>query len=203
LTSPEPIIPLNPSQKYQAAQIIGQAFQNDPVGLYITPDATKQAYIFSWLAHVGLILGFKYGEIFTTPPVAGCAVWMRPGTADLSLWDLVKEGIFPPFRAGLAALWRLSKMMDVTFLAHKQYAPEKHWYLFILAVSPALQGQGLGGRLIQPILERADAAVLPCYLETMNPLSLPFYAKHGFKVVHQAQLPDSSIPFWGIRREPR
>ena len=172
------------------------------MGLYITPDATKQTYIFSWLAHVGLILALNTEKVFTTL-AAGCAVWMRPGTADLSLWDLVKEGIFPPFRAGLAALRRLSKMMDVTFLAHTQFAPETRWYLFILAVSPAHQGQGLGGRLIQPILERADATVLPCYLETMNPLALPFYAKHGFKVVHQAQLPDSSIPFWGIRRKPR
>ena len=107
---------------------------------------------------------------------------MRPGTDDLSLWDLVKKGIFPPFRAALAAVWRLSKMMDVTCLAHTQYAPEKHWYLFILAVSPAHQGQGLGGRLIQPILERADATVLPCYLETMNPFALPFYANLALKL---------------------
>jgi ribosomal protein S18 acetylase RimI-like enzyme len=201
--TPEPIIPLEPSQKDQAARVICQAFKDDPAGTYFTADPTRRAFIYSWLAHVGLTLGLKYGEIFTTPQVDGCAVWIRPGTPDLSLWDLAKLGLFPPVRAGLAALRRFTTMMAVTSEAHQQFAPENHWYLFILAVSPALQGQGLGGRLIHPILERADAAGLPCYLETMNPRALPFYDKHGFKLVHQAHLPDSATPFWGLRRKPR
>jgi ribosomal protein S18 acetylase RimI-like enzyme len=203
MPAPEPIISLEPSQKDQAARVICQAFKDDPAGVYFTPYPRRRAYIFSWLARGGLKLGFKYGKIFTTPPVDGCAVWIRPGTPDLSLWDLAKLGLFPPLLAGLAALRRFTTMMEVTSLAHQQFAPENHWYLFILAVSPALQGQGLGSRLIQPILERADAQSLPCYLETMNPRSLPFYDKHGFKPVHQARLPGSHTPFWGLRREPR
>lgn len=203
MPAPEPIILLEPSRQDQAAQVICQAFKDDPAGTYFTPDPTRRAYLFSWMARLGLTLGFKYGEIFTTPQVGGCAVWLRPGIADLTLWDLAKMGLFPPLRAGLAAMRRFATMMEVTSLAHQQFAPEKHWYLFILAVSPALQGQGLGGRLIQPILERADAAALPCYLETMNPQALPFYDKHGFAAVHQAHLPGSHTPFWGVRREPR
>ncbi len=203
MPSLEPIIPLNPLQQYQTMEVICQTFKNDPAGLYITADATKRAYILSWFANTGLTLGFKYGEIFTTSEITGVAVWFRPGYAHMSWWTMLSEGIFPPFQAGPATLWRFFKVMACFERVHREHVPENHWYLCILTIAPAHQGQGLGGRLIRPILDRADAADLPCYLETANPKSVPFYEKHGFKVVHQAQLPGSSTPFWGLRREPR
>ena len=203
MTAPDPIVPLAPSGRAQAAEIICQAFENDPAGVYAAPDLIRRRHLLSWYARTGLALGFTRGEIFANSRLAGVAVWLRPGSTDLTLWAMLQTGILPPFQAGPAALWRFVKAMIHFSRVHRQYITEPHWYLFILTVAPAHQGQGLGGRLIQPILDRADAALLPCYLDTANPKAIPFYQKHGFKVVYQDYFPGSNIPFWGIRREPQ
>lgn len=54
------------------------------------------------------------------------------------------------------------------------------WYLSILGVRPAARGQRLAQRLIEMTLSRADRQDAACFLETFNPLSLPFYRRLGF-----------------------
>jgi ribosomal protein S18 acetylase RimI-like enzyme len=56
------------------------------------------------------------------------------------------------------------------------------WYLSILGVSARRRGAGIGGRLLAPVLADADAAAVPCFLETYNPLSVPFYRRLGFEI---------------------
>jgi GNAT superfamily N-acetyltransferase len=203
MPAPDPIIPLAPSQKSAAVEIICRAFENDPAGVYAAPALTKRRPLLSWYARTGLALGFTRGDIFTNSRLTGVAVWLRPGCADLSLWAFLQTGILPPFQAGPTVIWRFVKAMNYFAEVHGQYVTEPHWYLLILTVAPAHQGQGLGSRLIQPILDRAAAAGLPCYLETANPRAVPFYEKHGFEVIYQAHLPDGLTPFWGLRRQPR
>lgn len=199
---PEPVIPLPPARQEQAVGLICEAFRHDPAGVYAAPDPARRAPLLAWFARTGLRSGFSCGEVFTTPRLAGVAVWFRPGAEPLSFRTLLQQRTFPPFQAGAAALWRFFRAVDRVSRAHHQHLPGPHWYLFILTVSPACQGQGVGGRLLRPILARADAAGLPCYLETTNPPAVAFYEKHGFTVVHQAHLPDGRTPFWGILREP-
>jgi GNAT superfamily N-acetyltransferase len=40
---------------------------------------------------------------------------------------------------------------------------QPHWYLEIMVVNPASQGQGVGSRLLQPILKQASEEGLACY----------------------------------------
>lgn len=66
---------------------------------------------------------------------------------------------------------------------HKHDVPQQHWYLAILGVAPAYQSQGIGGSLLQPLLNQADSTGLPCYLETSTEGGIRFYQRHGFEVV--------------------
>lgn len=75
------------------------------------------------------------------------------------------------------------------------------WYLSILGVRPAAQGQGLAQRLLQPTLARADQARATCYLETFNPLSLSFYRRLGFVRAVECVEPVSGRPYWLTARE--
>jgi ribosomal protein S18 acetylase RimI-like enzyme len=52
---------------------------------------------------------------------------------------------------------------------HHRDVPHAHWYLMVMGVAPEACGQGLGRALLEPIMNRADAAGLPCYLETAQP----------------------------------
>ena len=71
-----------------------------------------------------------------------------------------------------------------------------------LGVEPSEQGKGIGGVLMQPILMRAGAEGLPCYLETENERNVPFYERHGFEVVSDGEVPKRGLRVWAMVRNP-
>ncbi len=86
---------------------------------------------------------------------------------------------------------------------HKRDVPSRHWYLPTLGVDPLSQGRGVGGALLQPVLARADAEGLFCYLETEKEINVTFYRRHGFEVVVEDDFPNGGIHFWTMRRHPQ
>ena len=71
-----------------------------------------------------------------------------------------------------------------------------------LGVEPSEQGKGIGGALMQPILRRAGAEGLPCYLETQNERNLPFYERDGFEEVRDGEVPKRGLRVWAMVRDP-
>ena len=63
------------------------------------------------------------------------------------------------------------------------------------------QGQGLGSALVEVGTTRADAAGVPCYLETGTQSNIDFYAKRGFEVVGQTDFDGHTLT--GMVRQPR
>ncbi len=55
---------------------------------------------------------------------------------------------------------------------------------------------------MQPVLALADINRLSCYLETMNEKNVPFYEKHGFRVVSDGEVPRHRLCAWAMLREP-
>jgi GNAT superfamily N-acetyltransferase len=72
----------------------------------------------------------------------------------------------------------------------------------VVGVSPERKGQGLGRALIQPIMDRGDAAGVPCYLETSQPDNVSFYERLGFEQVVDVVEPQSGLRLWTFRRDP-
>lgn len=54
------------------------------------------------------------------------------------------------------------------------------WYLSIIGILPAYQGQGLGPKLVNPILSQTDRLGVPTYLETFTPKNKSFYNRLGY-----------------------
>ena len=194
---------LKKSQLDEAGEMLGRAFFDDPLMEYILPDEASRAGKLDWFMRSGAKYGTLYGEVHTTPEtVDGAAVWLPPGEADMGLFRMARAGmILGPFKLGPGAFGRFMTLMNYMEELHKRDMPKDHWYLMILGVDTAKQGQGVGGSIIQPILGRADADGLPCYLETMKERNVVFYEKHGFKVVVEDDLPKGGPHFWTMKRE--
>jgi ribosomal protein S18 acetylase RimI-like enzyme len=58
----------------------------------------------------------------------------------------------------------------------------RHWHVELVGVEPDLQGQGIGRKVVEAALRRADAASEPAYLETDTTRNVEFYRRHGFEV---------------------
>jgi len=75
-----------------------------------------------------------------------------------------------------------------------------HWYLLSVGTRPERQGQGLGKSLLEQGTAQADAAGLPCYLETATEENVAFYSKRGFEVTGQAEVQGFTVS--GMVRPP-
>ena len=193
------------NQVNAAGAVLARAFHDDPLSIYMLPDPIERARALPSHFTAFLRLGLLFGEVYSTPlEPEGAAIWLPPHG-----WEMTPEKTKEAGVDDLATLLppgsfdRFLPVVRYTEPFHKKAVDPEHWYLFILGVDRKLQGQGLGGRLLQPILQRADRENLPCYLETFVALNIPFYERHGFRVVVHDVEPDSGIHFWTFRRDPR
>ena len=210
---------LQPAQHRAAGEMLARAFSDDPLSIYLAPNGVKRARVLPWLYERIVRYGAMYnGELLTTTddhlplPVPGrgqgrgpsaVAVWLPPGLPYTPMLRLVRAGLaFTPLKFGLSAIPRFMAANHVEQLRAK-LAPEPHWYLWVIGVEPERQGRGLGSSLIEPMLQRADADGLPCYLETHKERNVAFYNKHGYEVVHSGSVPNGGPPYWCLKREPR
>ena len=193
-------------QMADSAAVLARAFFDDPLTRWVTPDDTKRAKALPWFFGKAATIGGRWGEVYTTgSKVEGNAIWLSPGQAKLSLGRMAQTGmLMAPFKFGIPAFMRFMKIMNTFEHLHDRDAPEPHWYLMVLGVDPPRQGQGIGGALIQPILARADADKLPCYLETQKQINVPFYQRHGFEVIVEDDIAADGGPhYWTMKRPAR
>ena len=135
--------------------------------------------------------------------VLGAAVWLAPGAFP---WSARRQLVAAPGLAGVAAAYpqRFLTLVRYGTAAQRAHPAGRHWYLEALGVRPQAQRRGLGTRLLEPTLERADHEKLACYLETSDRDNIAFYERFGFEVV------DDNLPLIpggpthaAMRREPR
>ena len=192
---------LSKPQLPQAIALIGRAFHNDPLSVYVYPDEASRVQRLPLMFSISLRYTLRYGEITTTPERTGVACWLPPQHTTVSMGRLLRVGTLTTlFKMHVAECRRLDNAETYMKSVHHPCITEPHWYLWVLGVDPVHQGQGIGGTLLHAGLARADAASLPCYLETMNPENVPLYQKFGFVLESEGIIPDSSVRMWSMIR---
>lgn len=198
------IIHLKAPQISVASEVLAKAFENDPVFSYIFPkEDQKRMAKMKQLFMVSLRYSEPFDSIYTTDSLKGVAIWIPPGKYPMSFWQTFQLALTMPFKLGWGGMKRGIPLFNKIEDCHQECMSEPHWYLNVLGVDPLYQGQGVGGKLIEPILKQADGENLPCYLETDGEKNVSFYQKRGFQVVKTFDLPGSNLRLWGMQREPQ
>jgi ribosomal protein S18 acetylase RimI-like enzyme len=183
------------------ARVLAEAFLDDPAGKWFVPrEQTRLAELERFFRIVSVErAALPHGEVLTTPGVSGTALWMPPGSMEAGK---LEELIFLAHvaRAARGNTRRVLRGLTAMDAVHPH---EPHWYLPLLGVSPARQGQGIGSALLRPVLERCDADGMPAYLEATSPRNRELYERHGFEVREVTHLPDDGPPLWCMWREPQ
>jgi len=205
LAPPAPkIVRLKKTQIERAGVTLALAFQNDPLMAYTLPDPSERASLLPEFYIRMVRFGFLSGEVYTTEgagAIEGAAVWLPPGVK----WDRQRveaAGLHELSKLiGDGAMGRFREVVGLEARARERDMISPYWYLLLLGVAPNRQQQGLGGRLMEPILNRARRENLVCYLETEQPSNVAFYLKHGFEVVVGGEMAGASgVRFWTFRR---
>ena len=187
--------PATPQDVDAVVGVITLAFSADPMARWSLPN--PRAYLEAMPSVVRAFgqSAFDSQSAYCVDGFLGAALWLAPGAE--------------PDGERLASLIEEHAPADVVpdlmrvFEQMGQFHPhEPHWYLPLIGVDPACQGQGLGAALMRHALERSDRDGVPAYLESSNPRNISLYLRHGFEIMGEIQV-GASPRLVPMRRKPR
>ena len=182
------------------AAALARAFDDDPMTAWVFPDeATRRRHLARFFAAYLRKIVLRHDEVYTTPDDAGAALWEPPGC-----WQVGIRGQLRLLPAMVGLLGRRLPTVGRGWALIESRHPRQpaHWYLATLGTEPARQGHGVGSALMGPVLERCDQEGVPAYLESSKESNLAFYARFGFEVTGEIDVPDGPR-LWPMWREPR
>lgn len=198
------IVRVTPKNIKPAALTLAKAFENYPISVFFEPNDAKrkkqQPKIFRMVLQDNIANGIVYS---TSSEMKGVAVWaLIDNKKPLSKPRRTIGKWFRSLFEDKEHRRRQQAFFDYSSAVRSRVVPDKYWYLQILAVAPAYQGRGLAGRLLRPMLARADREGLPVYLETQLQKNVTLYEHFGFKVAEEGDIPGSNVHSWAMVREP-
>lgn len=180
-------------------RVLAAAFMDDPVAMWATPrEALRQRTLRRFF---GALLKAKLpdGFVYTDSGRSGAALWAPPDA-----WRTTAvQGLRIAAAFANPRHWaRVPLVSRGLLLAERLHPPAPgHFYLASLGVTPKAQGNGLGSRLLQPVLDICDSDRVPAYLESSKESNISFYARHGFRVTREISLPRGPT-IYAMWREP-
>lgn len=175
--------------------VLTAAFCDDPVVRWIFSDDHIYKTTFPRFA---MSLGgnaFSLGTAFAGGAMAGAALWLPPeAQADEDAMWAIMEQTVPAERL---------EIIGPAFEEIERYIPqEPFWYLALLGVDPAHQGEGVGSALLAHTLRQCDEKRQPAFLEATSERNAVLYRRHGFEDAGTVALPGSRR-FLAMVRRPR
>ena len=189
----------SPSDFPLLAELLVRSFAADPFHLWLFPSPEgrheKQKRLFE---RVLTIYG-HHGVVYTTPDLAGVAMWDPPREGGPSLLELFAF----VFRVLPVFGWRAALIARGMAPMATLHPDEPHWYLSVLGTDPSRQKSGIGASLLRPVLERCDQDGHAAYLEASRIENVPYYERFGFEVVAPLAMPGPGPVVYRMKREPR
>ena len=174
-------------------EALARAFHDDPIGVWALPSERRRAAQSKRFYRERMRTLLEEEMVFCDEARTGAALWAPHDRWRAPLGELARMRIWTRrSHLFLAGAHRMEQ-------AHPK---EPHYYLNVLGVSPESQGQGLGSRLLAPMLERCDREGVPAYLESSKERNLAFYGRHGFRVTGDVTFPRGPR-IWAMWRDPR
>jgi GNAT superfamily N-acetyltransferase len=125
----------------------------------------------------------KYGGLYLPEgKTYGASVWSKPLDEKLTRQKSAEKKAFILEHMREVRLKTYTDIVEFMSEQADGLLPENIWYLSILAIDPAFQGQGLGTGLVETIIDKADGMGIPTYLETYTPENKTFYKRLGYRV---------------------
>ncbi|KAF2453682.1 acetyltransferase [Lineolata rhizophorae] len=210
-----------------AINTVQQAFADDPYNKWIYDDRSKFSPARNrvslglrcrWGIQHGLFYVAKDPASATPDKVLGTAMWLAPRPAAepeswslyLSYWRLWLSQVYMNAVYGRGGL---NVKRYWIWKARQKEAQEALWtdprgYYFcnIVTVLPEAQRRGVGRKLMEVVLEKADEEGMPAYLESSrNEPNVPIYEKFGFKLVREMECDDdgTGIQLYCMMRDPK
>jgi ribosomal protein S18 acetylase RimI-like enzyme len=198
--------PAAKSDLAELGYVLGRAFYDDPVSMWIMPDdedrAARQRKFFAGTARHHHLAGGGVEVATDGSTIGAAALWDPPGRWKQSVREQML--MMASFFLGFGPRLDLSRRLGQLFVTMKAQHPEEpHWYLAVIGSDPSVRGKGHGRALMQSRLDRVDAEHAPAYLESSKADNIPYYERFGFEVTSELTVPNGGPTLWPMWRKPR
>jgi len=181
------------------SETLARAFFDDPMICFVLNDEGTRTRKMPRLFRLLFKLGLPHGACDVTNGYEAVALWRPPGKWHVPLYQYITNGREFLGLFGTGGL-RVMSIMDTV---ESQHPKEPHYYLQAIGTDPAKQGKGYGGVVMRRQLHVADAARMPCYLESSKDTNIPIYQSFGFEVTGEIKLPGGGPTLWPMWRKAR
>lgn len=189
----------------EAVAVLARAFWRDPFFSYFVRDPLLEYRLQPGFQRDSLDSPRAVGEVTVATegpdgPILGVAAWVPPDPPGSARWRRFREVVL--LAPTLARIRHRRLAFAVLAECDRRHPTGPHRYLALLGTDPGAQGRGVGARLVQAGLDRADAEGVPTYLETQTAANVAWYARFGFTEVGTVRV-GHAPPLWLLQREPR
>jgi GNAT superfamily N-acetyltransferase len=179
---------------------LSRAFYDDPVTTYLFPNERDRSRRLERYFRFHLkSLFIPRGEAWTTPGLEAASMWMLPGNRQPS----VRQALWQTFPILAILGSRIGKAARLVQLLESHHPRSPHYFLGGIGTDPDVQGKGYGSALLNVVLQRCDAERVPSYLENSKERNLSFYESHGYEVIGEIFVPETTDKLWLMWREAR
>jgi GNAT superfamily N-acetyltransferase len=169
-------------EQSRVADTLAEAFQRDPLAGWLHPDPDERRATMG-RRFQALLQDLPTGAVVeVTDDLGAAAIWLPPGS------DLGNDA-GPDSPAAVQEVFARVSALE---------PPQPFWYLEFLGAR--VRGAGGGSALLRHRLPLVDAAGLPTALWTGAEANVGFYARHGFRVLHQLDFEGAGA--WWLWRDP-
>lgn len=191
------------------ARMLAAAFVDDPAYGYLMQGVNPLAPALAefYQRNLRVHLPYRCTHVMTeaSGDIVATATLRPPEGVPISMLTMLRHGLLPfALDHGLTAVKRLLWLKDTYDEIETEIVSGPHFYVHMMAVRPASQGQGHGSRLLAHVLdaERQRRPTTPTTLTTHQTRNVTYYERLGFTVTNERTLhPPGARPYtvWSMR----
>jgi len=194
------VLDLDSDSYGDAAIVLGRAFRDNPParaffeGLDGEEREKRLTYAFLLLLKAaerrGWLLQARKGT-----EVVGVGIIHPPGAYPLPVLTQTAFVVKMILRFGFKGIGRYMMLHHAYEKRHKEHMTKPHYYFEMLGTDRHLQGHGIGSRIFQKVVERADQEGVGVYAESSDPRNDPLCERFGFEVCAREKVVGVPISF--------
>ena len=190
-----PIRSATPYNEDQTIAIIVLAFSADPIARWIYPSPYEYLSYAPDLVRAFAGNAFEHGTAYCVDGFLGAALCLPPDVQP-------QEEEVTTILERTVPKERIEEIISLLGKAGRYHTEGSHWHIPFIGVDPTLQGRGYASALMRHVLARCDKERQVIYLESTNPMNIPFYKHHGFDILGTVQV-GTSPPVYPMMRRPQ
>lgn len=173
------------SDKDLVVDILSKAFDsNKSVNFVVKHDAKRPERIRHLMAY-SFEICWLFGKVYLSEDKKACALVLLPENKRSTFKSIWLDILLALRCVGLE---RVGKMMSREKKVNAHYPKQLIYYLWFIGVDPGCQKSGVGGKLLQEVLDEAKRLARPVCLETSMPENVEWYKRKGFRVYETVEV---------------